>query len=353
MTSEWIERMSAELSGAATEEFSGVVTVYQHGRPVLELASGLANRAGNTPMTLETQLATASGTKGFTALAVVSMIEEGLFGFKTPIAELVGDDLPNVDRAVTIEQLLCHTSGVGDYLNEEKLGHIDEYVLDVPVHRLLGPEDYVQIVKKFPQLEAPGERFRYNNSGYVMLALAMERASGCNYHDEVRRRVFDQAGMEDTHFTRSDHLPPNAALGYLTDGRTNVLHLPVVGTGDGGAYTTALDMRRFWNSLFSGKIVASPLVEQMITPRHQDSDGKELHRPVGDRHYGRGFWIGADSETVTLEGMDAGVSFRSGFNQESQVSYCTLANNSADVWPIASIIDHHLTQHVFGLRLEH
>lgn len=333
--------MAALSDVASKQEFSGVILVHHQGRAVLEFASGLADRAEGRPMTLATRLATASGTKGFTALAVVSLIEEGSLAFDTCLTELVGDDLPHVDPAVTIEHLLGHTSGVGDYLDEDEIDSSDDYVLDVPVHTLEGPQDYLSILNRHHQTDPPGTRFAYNNGGYIMLALAIERASGRPYHDEVRRRVFEPAGMAGSDFLRSDRLPAGAALGYLSDGRTNVLHLPVIGTGDGGAYTTAGDMMRFWEALLDGRIVARHLVDRMTAPNHAFAD-----QPTADEFYGLGFWIGRDRTTVQLEGEDAGVSLRSGVNPVSGWGYCVIANNAADVWPLARVIDGHLHQAV-------
>lgn len=327
-----MDRLAAELTDAATPgSFSGVILVEALGRTVLELALGLANRTEALPMKIDTQLATASGTKGFTALAAVSMIEEGRFGFDTALTDVVGE-LPNVDPDVTIEHLLGHTSGVGDYLDEEIFDDPDEYVLDVPVHQLLGPEDFVPILNQHPQKDRPGTRFAYNNSGYMWLALAVERAGDQSYHDEVRRRVFRTAGMTSTDFLRSDRLPAGAALGYLTDGRTNVFHLPVIGTGDGGAYTTAPDMMRFWQALLDGRIVGPALVDRLTAVASESSHGL----------CGLGFWIAADGVTVQLVGMDAGVSLSSGANPAIGLRYCVIANNSEDVWPVARIINRHL-----------
>lgn len=328
-----VVRLCTELDALADADgFSGVVVVRAGDRLVLERASGLANRAEAIPMTLATRLATASGTKGFTALAVVSMIEDGLLGFDTTVRDVVGDALPHVDPTVTVEHLLAHTSGIGDYLDESQLGDVDELVLDVPVGRLRGPDDYLPLLAPLPQAFPPGDRFSYNNSGFVVLALLVERATPASYHDEVRRRVFGRAGMADSDFVQSDRLPAGTALGYLRDGRTNVHHLPVIGTGDGGAYCTGPDLLRFWSAFFDGRIVGAAMVERMTTVQ---SDG-----PSGP--YGLGFWIGADRVTVQLEGMDAGVSFRSGANPRTGFAYCIVANDSTGVWPLAAVVDAHL-----------
>jgi CubicO group peptidase (beta-lactamase class C family) len=236
-----------------------------------------------------------------------------------------------VDPAVTIEQLLGHTSGVGDYLDEDELGDVDDYVMTEPVHRLDAPMHYLPALEGHPQTSAPGSRFAYNNGGYVMLSIAIEVASGRSYYDLVQERVLDPAGMLDTGFERSDRLPPDAAVGYLEDGRSNVLHLPVRGAGDGGAYSTVSDLEALWQALFAGRILPMPVVERLVAPRNDV--------PSERRRYGLGFWLRPDRDTVMLEGMDAGVSCRTLNDRPSGLTYTVISNTSSGAWPLVAYLD--------------
>ena len=140
--------------------------------------------------------------------------------------------------------------------------------------------------------------------------------------------------MRDTGFLRSDELPGRTALGYLhIDGepRTNVFHLPVVGSGDGGIYSTAADISALWRSLFASKIVPAGWVAEMVRPR---SDV-----PAESMRYGLGFWLGAQSSTVILEGLDAGVSFRSAHDPGAAVTRTVISNSSYGAWPVAELLD--------------
>ena len=132
-------------------------------------------------------------------------------------------------------------------------------------------EQFLPVLDGHPTVFPGGDRFAYNNGGYVVLALLAERATGVDFHQLVRTLVCEPAGMAETAFLRSDELPGRAALGYLrVDGlRTNVLHLPVLGTGDGGAYTTIADLSAFWEALFSGQIVSPEAVAEMVRPRSE------------------------------------------------------------------------------------
>ena len=177
--------------------------------------------------------------------------------------------------------------------------------MPVPVHELATTERVPPVLDGHATVSPAGERFAYNNGGYVVLALLAERASGVAFHDLVRQRwSASRPGMVDTAFLRSDELPGGAALGYLADDglRTNVLHLPVLGSGDGGIYSTAADLHAFWDALFAGRIVPPERVAEMVRPR---SDW-----PEESRRYGLGFHLHATGDVVWLEGYDAGVSFR-------------------------------------------
>jgi CubicO group peptidase (beta-lactamase class C family) len=320
---------------AASTGFAGVVRVDIGGTVALARAYGLADRAHAIPHRMDTRLGIASGGKGLTALTVMSLVEEGRLELSTPARSILGDDLPLIGE-VTVEQLLGHTSGIGDHVDEDLDLDIDEYILPVPVHELSTTEAYVPLLAGLPPKFPPGERFAYCNSGYVVLALIAERVVGTPFHELIDERVCRPAGMASTSFLRSDELPRDAAVGYLSsDGlRTNVLHLPVCGTGDGGVYSTAADIHALWASLFDGRIVAARLVDEMVRPRSV---------AAGGMRYGLGFWLHPKGPAVVLEGYDAGVSFRSVHDGARGVTHTVLANTSGGAWPIARHLDDVLT----------
>jgi len=263
-----------------SDGFSGVVRVGDD-----SWAFGFADRAHELPNTVDTQFAIASGTKGFTALVARAVLPLDLRA-----RELLGRDLPLIDDRVTVEHLLTHTSGIGDYYDEDVVTDFETYVMPVPVHELATTEDYLRVLDGHPQRFPPGERQKYCNGGYVVLALLAERASGRSFFDLVDEHICRPAGMAATAFLRSDSLPGRAAIGYLADGRTNVFHLPVRGSGDGGLYTTLEDVDRFWTF-------------------------------VGDGGPGQ------------LSGIDAGVSFRSVPGR-----FTVMSNTTRGAWPIVEAL---------------
>ncbi len=325
--------LESKLDAIAAETgFSGVVRVDVPDGVELERAYGLAHRGYGIPNEPETRFAIASGAKGLTALAVVSLIEDGTLEPATTARSVLGADLPLIGDEVTVEHLLAHRSGIGDYLDEDEEHDLAEYLMPVPVHELATTEEYLAVLDGHPAKFPPDERFSYSNGGYVVLALIAERASGVPFHDLVRQRVTERAGMADTEFLRSDDLPGRTALGYLeVDGawRTNVFHLPVRGSGDGGVYTTAADVSALWRAFFAGEIVSPAWVEEMTRPRSEVPP---------KRRYGLGFWLQATTGTVMLVGSDAGVSFSTAHDPHSGRSFAVLSNTSDGAWPPARFL---------------
>jgi len=320
-------------AAAAASGFSGVVRIDRGGRVALASAYGLADRAHGIRNTVDTRFGIASGGKGLTALAVVSLIADGVLDLTTTARSVMGADLPLIAGDVTVEHLLAHRSGIGDYLDEEAGAEVTDYLMPVPVHELAETEQYLAVLGGYPTAFRAGERFAYCNGGYVVLALIAERASGVGFHELVRRRVCEPAGMADTAFLRSDELPERAARGYLaSDGlRTNVLHLPVRGSGDGGVYSTAADITGLWTALFAGRVVPPGWVEEMVRPRSEVPDE--------GKRYGLGFWLAETGGEVMLLGYDAGVSFWSGHDPATATTRTVISNTTEGAWPIAEALD--------------
>jgi CubicO group peptidase (beta-lactamase class C family) len=313
----------ARLAG----EFSGVVSVSRGDEIEFERAHGLADRRQGVAATRDTMFAIASASKGFTALVVAGLVAEGALRWDTRLRTVLGADLPLIADDVTVEQVLAHRSGIGDYLDEE---HEDEFLLRVRMQDLIATADYLPALDGFATSFPAGERFAYCNGGFVVLAVVAERVGGGSFYDLVGERVLARAGMADTGFLRSDDLPGRAAVGYLDDGRTNVFHLPVRGNGDGGAYSTVADFRAFWAALFAGAILPPDVVARMVTPISDVPESRS--------RYGMGFWLHATGSTVYLEGADHGVSFRSAHDPRSGRTWTVVSNTTDGAWPIVRLL---------------
>lgn len=324
----------AELDEAVAKgAFTGVVAIDVGDERVLELAEGFLHRALGVPMRADARIAIASGGKAFTALAVMRLVEQGRLRLDQPVRELLGDDLPLIDERVTIEHLLGHTSGIGDYLDEDSDWEPADYVLTVPAHSLTTAEAFLPMLDGHAQKFAPGERFAYCNGGYMVLAIVLERVTGETYHEAVGGLVLEPAGLERTGFVPLNALPADAALGYIDDegDLVNTLHLPILGNGDGGIFTTADDLHRFWLALLDGRIVSRATVDEMIRPRNDV--------PEEEKRYGLGFWLHGTHDALILEGWDAGASFRSTHVVATGTTVSVLGNSSEGGWRVIAALE--------------
>src|SRR5687768_9733778 len=188
MPAEVVE-LEQRIAALAADGFAGAVRVDVGGNTELRAAYGLADRARTVPMTVDTRLGIASGSKVLTALAVLSLVEDGTLTLSTTARSLLGKDLPLVAADVTVEHLLCHRSGIGDYMDEDTDLDESDYLMPVSVHELATTEAFVPVLDGYPTKFRAGESFSYCNAGYVVLALLAERASGVAFHDLVQQRV--------------------------------------------------------------------------------------------------------------------------------------------------------------------
>ncbi|HEY6571668.1 MAG TPA: serine hydrolase domain-containing protein [Candidatus Limnocylindrales bacterium] len=316
---------------AAESSFSGLIGIDRPGRTPVDRAIGLADRRWEVPVKPDSILAIASGTKGFTALTVMSLVTNGTLSLDSTARSILGADLPDVAGDVTVRHLLGHRSGIGDYLDESEVD-VTDHVLPEPVHRYLDAEDYLPSLDGHPTVFPADERFAYNNGGFVLLAILAARAAGVPYHQLVHDRVIAPAGMVDTAFQRSDAPEPRTATNYLAaDGlRTNQLHMPLRGVGDGGLFSTLADMRSFWAALLAGRIVPPDVLAEMVEPRSESPDD--------DRRYGLGFWLPAGGDAIQLEGYDAGISFLSTCRPSTGAVVTVISNWTDGIWPIVSFL---------------
>ncbi len=184
--------MQAAVRNAA---FSGTVLIAKDGVPLFQRSYGLANRAFNVPNTEDTVYQLQSITKPFTAILIMMLQEEGRLKVEDRACDYL-DDCPEAWRSVTIQQLLTHTSGIPNY---SRLPDWDE-TLDARTYWRGG---VVSLVRDLPLEFAPGEGYRYNNSGYNLLGRIIERVSGNRLADLYRDRILSPLGMIHTGFHTS------------------------------------------------------------------------------------------------------------------------------------------------------
>jgi D-alanyl-D-alanine carboxypeptidase len=261
---------------AAADRFSGAVLLAKNGKAVFEHAYGLADREHKTENTPQTLFRIGSMNKMFTATAVLQLVQAHKVGLDDPLGKYL-TDYPNKDVAtkVTIKQLLTHTGGTGDIFGPEFERHRQD---------LRTLQDYVKVYgDRGPKFE-PGSRWEYSNYGFILLGLVIEKASGENYYDYVRKHVYVPAGMTSSGSEPEDQNVTGRSVGYTKMGGNGQWHastdtLPYRGTSAGGGYSTVEDLLRFANAIQSNKLL-SPEYTDLLTTGKVDT-------PTG--RYGYGF----------------------------------------------------------------
>ncbi len=229
--------------------FSGVVLVARNGKPFFQAAHGFANRATKTAIGPDTMFDVGSITKLLTKVAIGQLAEEGKLALADTIARRLPDypDRPAAQR-ITIEQLLEHRSGLGDFFGEK----FDA----MPKGKLLSPRDFFPLFTGRPLLFEPGTGQRYSNAGYIVLGAIVEAVSGRPYNDYVERRIFIPAGMGASGFPMRDGSEPKLAIGYTgPDDRPNTGMLPIRGCPAGSSAHTAADLVALDRALRSGVLL--------------------------------------------------------------------------------------------------
>jgi len=314
-----MKELIRRIERAASEtEFSGVISIFRDASTVFNRAFGYRDVKNKLHNTTSTIFGIASGTKVFTALGIGVLVDQGLISLGTTIGELDREYTSFVDERATIQHLLTHTSGIYDYYDEEIELDYDHFSVEIPWCKLETPSDYYPSFKGQAMKFRPGERYSYSNGGYVFLGMLIEKLTGRLYRDFVREHVLQAAHMHRSGFYAFNDLPENTANGYLEDRRTtNIYQLPLRGGGDGGMYTTTDDLRAFWASLFSNRILSEELTATYLKTHctFDVTDG-----------YGCGIYKRLDDSMFAIVGADAGVGFDSRYVVQEKLTINILSN---------------------------
>lgn len=248
----WLRTFQARLE--SQQPFSGVAVVRSRGKEGYSLVKGVADAPRGLPVTRQTRFGMASGSKMFTAVAVLQLAQAGNLSLADPLVKHL-PDFPNPDfaRRATIHELLTHTAGAGNYWDdayEKEWGTIT------------GLRQMLPFVLAHLGASPPGE-YSYSNSGYVLLGLVVEAVSGASYFDYVRRHVLEPAGMRATGFPIRGEEAPDTALPYEPEMDAGAVkpgvYVPVTlgarGSSAGGASTTVDDLLRFVDALQKGLLL--------------------------------------------------------------------------------------------------
>lgn len=314
-------------------DFRGCYLAMQNGTILQSGARGFADIANEIPNTLETKLATASAGKVFVAVAILQLIEKGVLRFEDTLGKLLDFPLGHIDPDVTIEQLLTHTSGVPDYFDESVMHAYEALWADYPNYKIRSNADLLPLFMHKPMMYPRGNKFQYNNTGFVLLAMILEKITALPFDESLKTQIFDACCMNSTGYYELDRLPAKCANSYIFDEqtgtfRTNIYSIDVKGTGAGGAFTTVGDIASFWASLLSHQLLSPDMTQKMLS--YQSGNEK-------DGYYGYGIWLKKTEEksfSPYFQGCDPGVSFLSAHDWKTNITVTLVSNYCDNVWKI-------------------
>jgi CubicO group peptidase (beta-lactamase class C family) len=266
----------------AVDHFSGTVMVAKNGKTVFSGAYGLADREKKIKNELNTRFRIGSMNKMFTAVATLQLVQSGKIKLTAPVGEYL-PGYPNKDIAakVTIHHLLTHSGGTGDFFGPE----FDKHRLEL---RTL--QDYVKLYGARGLAFEPGSKWEYSNYGFLLLGVIVQKVSGEDYYDYVRKYVFAPAGMSSTDSLPEDQAVPQRSVGYTKMGG-DTLHpnndtLPYRGTSAGGGYSTVEDLQHFADALLNHKLLDAHHTELLTTGKVDTGGGDQYAYGFMDRASG-------------------------------------------------------------------
>jgi len=320
-------------------KFSGVFCIRGEDGVIFEKAQGFRNRSEELSNNIDTAFGIASGTKLFTGLAVCKLIDDGKLSLDAKLWGILPFDLGQIDKRVSVFHLLTHTSGIGDYVDEEAADSMERLAAlycHYPVYLWERLEYYLQMITPLSPKFEPGARFGYSNSGFIMLGLVVEAVSGKPYQEFVTNEIITPLGLRHTGFYRMDELPANTALGYIGDiesglKRSNIFNLPVIGGSDGGLFTCAKDLDILWRAVFAGRVLSENILKDFLKAQVKRSDEKS---------YGLGVYrIDKNGNTAYYAvGGDFGVAFNTAYFPKQKTTASALGNTEVNPYPLLDAI---------------
>ncbi|MGH7597314.1 MAG: serine hydrolase domain-containing protein [bacterium] len=251
-----------------------VVMVIKNGKPVLNKAYGLANLEGKTPVTLATNFRLASVTKQFTAMCIMMLVQSGRLGYDHNLQQIF-PEFPAYGRNITIRHLLQHTSGLIAY---------EDLIPDTATVQVLDKDILKMMMAQDSTYFPPGAKYRYSNSGYAVLAIAIEKISGKSFAQFLHDNIFKPLGMKNTVAYQKDiSTVKHRAMGYRQEGGQFVFSdqsLTSAVLGDGGIYSSVEDLFKWDQALYTESLVKQETLAAAFTPGVLN-DGKVLDYGFG------------------------------------------------------------------------
>ena len=273
----WEKDVDAYLKSEYPSDGPGVsFLIAKDGKPIYQKAFGMANIELNVPMTTKNVIEIGSITKQFTAVAILMLEEQGKLNIKDDITKYI-PDYPTHNKKITIHQLLNHTSGIKSYTS------MSNFLSNARTD--MTPLELIDVFKNEPMDFEPGEKFLYNNSGYILLGYIIEVVSGETYAEFLDNHIFKKLGMSNSYYGSMKKIIPNRASGYSPsgDGYVNADYLSLtLPYAAGSIMSTTDDLLKWQNALNNNRLIKKESYEKAI---HGSTLNDGSHIPYG---YGLG-----------------------------------------------------------------
>jgi D-alanyl-D-alanine carboxypeptidase len=250
-------------------------------------AAGLADGKQEV-MTVDHKIKIASIAKTFTATVILQLVEEGVFDLDDTIDRFLDNQIVMIDtlhiyegttygRQITVEHLLRHTSGIADYMEDPRF---IPGVLEDPLKQY-NPEMILELYYKYETnrkaLFVPGDDFNYSDVNYVLLAMIIEKVSGDTYQSQLKKRIFDQLGMENSYLEYYEEPRGNQPLSHAFFSTVNLV--TEVNTsfdwGGGGIVSTCDELNKYFRALVDGKMFKEISTLRLMLDATEDGLGGE------------------------------------------------------------------------------
>jgi CubicO group peptidase (beta-lactamase class C family) len=260
------------------EHFSGAICIARDGEMLVSQGYGLANREHGVPNSPLTKFRLASITKQFTATAIMLLQQQGKLRVHDPVRAHLAD-CPATWDEVTIHHLLSHTSGVPNHTDFPETWATIGLPKAVP--------ELIATFKDRPLDFAPGQRWNYSNSGYILLGAIIEQIGGQSYEQFMHEHVFEPLGMFDSGHDRHTPILPHRAAGYVKqDGA--IVNAPYIDMSipyaAGALYSTVGDLCLWDQALYAERLIPQNMLDAMFAPA-------PIAEPPGRAGYGYGWAI--------------------------------------------------------------
>lgn len=331
------------------DAFSGTVLIAKGDKIIYQKAVGLSNKEQNMKNNIETKFNIGSMNKMFTGIAIAQLAEKNKLHYSDKIISY----LPNLPKKIfgdiTIEQLLTHSSGTGDFFRFPRFEQIADTAKTIATYVNIGLEE--------PLLFKPGTKVSYSNYGYILLGAIIESVSKMSYYDYVRQNIFAIANMKNTDSYERNKIHENFAIGYanppqmpnetpkLNNRENNTKILELKGNSAGGGYSTAVDFHKFSQALLANKLITSKTLGIVTTGKVILFTGmKERNLPEIKYGYGFGESYKNNIRIIGHTGGAPGVDAAMEIYPDLGYTIVVLSNYDRATMPIMKFIQDVITQ---------